>query len=61
MSVELFDGYAIPEQYRGADGPVEVHPESALWPVGYIFSPSGNLWPAVAPGEPFAHPVLPLR
>lgn len=61
VSVEIFNGYAIPEDIEVPTGKVEVRIQNRLsQPVGYLFSPSGTLWPEAAPpGEPIAHAVLP--
>ena len=62
VSVELFDGYTIPEAVQVPLGEVEVRVRNRLThPLGYVLAPScGGIWPAPAPpGEPLNHPIMP--
>jgi class 3 adenylate cyclase len=62
VTIELFDGRALPGRVSVPRGPVEVTLVNRLaQPAGYILGPVDyGLWPkAAAPGEPLKHPISP--
>jgi len=62
VSVELFDGWTIPDIVEVAPGPIDIHVTNRmLQPVGYIVAPTqSGIWPGPAPpGQPLTHPFLP--
>lgn len=62
VTVELFDGRALPAKVHVPAGPVEITVLSRLdHPAGYVVGPVDyTLWPKAAlPGEPLKHPVMP--
>lgn len=61
VTVELYDGRALPGEARVARGPVEITVVNRMaQPAGYVVGPVDyNLWPKPAPpGEPLVHPHL---
>ncbi len=62
VTIELFDGRAIPHGVTVARGPVEITLVNRMaHPAGYVVGPvEFSLWPKpAAPGDPLNHPILP--
>ena len=62
LSVELFDGWTIPECVPVPTGNVELRLHNRMTQaVGYLIAPAySGIWPdAAAPGLPLRHPILP--